>query len=575
MTLPSRARAALALLLVAAAGGCGRGDGRPRSVLLVTLDTTRADALGAFGGPRGVTPNLDALAAESVLYTYAHTVTPLTLPAHASMLTGLYPLRHGVRENGLWALPEEASTLAERARGAGYRTAAFLAAVVLERRFGLAQGFDVYDAPDAPAVEATTHPAERSGPEVVALAERWLRARDRARPFFLWVHLFDPHGPLQAPPELVRRAGGNPYLGEVAHADQALGTLLRTLRDEDLLDSTWVVVVADHGEALGEHGEPAHGAFAYESTLRVPLLVRHPDGARAGERDASVVSVVDVFPTLLEAMGLPRDPDADGTSLCGAGPPAERGVYFEAYAGFIAYGWSQLAGWLDARGKYVHSSRPELFDPRADPGETRDLVAERAGELERYRAAIAALARRPALEARAAGVDAELSDALRALGYAGVGSALQRLPDPLAPSDRPSPASRMAEHRRALRAMELANQGRLEEAAAELALLAQAAPDDYFVLDRLGDALKRLKRYREAIAPLARVANEGPAWSYSLFTLGICLLETDRHDEALAAFRRALAADPGLARTVAAMLETLRRRGDDALAERYASLLGG
>ena len=573
MTFPSRCAAAFLLVLAACAESNGR-DAPRLSVLLVTLDTTRADAVGACGGPAGVTPTLDALAAESAVFTYAHTVTPLTVPAHTSMLTGLYPLRHGVRENGLWALSEDALTLAERARSAGYQTAAILGAVVLDARFGLAQGFDLYDVPERPAVQASTHPAERRGPEVARLALEWLRARDPERPFFLWVHLFDPHAPLEAPPEYLRRTNDNPYLAEVAVADAAVGELVAFLRAERLLDTTYLAVVADHGEGLGDHGEPGHGAFVYESTLRVPLLLRHPDGRRAGERDGSVVSVVDVFPTLLDAMGLEVAAGIDGTSLLDSSPASGRGVYFEAYAGWIAYGWSQLTGWLDADGKYVHSSRPELFDPRADPRETRDLAAERPEQVERARAAIAALDRLPALHpAGAETSDPELASELRALGYAGVGSALERLPAPLAPSDRPAPATRMAEYRRALRAMELANQGQLAEAASELEALAEECPDDWFVLDRLGDALKRLKRYDEAIACLSRVANEGPAWSYSLFTLGICLMETDRHDEALATFRRALAADPGLVSTVEAMLETLRRRGDEDLAQIYAVLL--
>ena len=524
------------------------------------------------------------------MFDRAYTVTPLTLPAHASMLTGLYPLRHGVRENGLWSLSEEAQTLAESAREAGFHTGAFLASIVLDQRFGLDQGFDVYEQPERPAVAATTHAAELPGREVVERAIAWLaskRAEDPDRPVFLWIHLFDPHGPWDPSDEHRRRAGGSPYHAEVAVADDAVGMLRSFLAESGLEREATLLVVADHGEGLGDHGEPSHGAFAYESTLRVPLFLRLPgaSGPEARERAARtqrLASVVDVHATLLSAMGLSAIAGVDGIDLHGVLDEAiggtqpesdDRGVYFETYAGYIAHGWSPLAGWVDARGKYVHSSSPQFFDIANDPREQRDLVEERT-DVTRYRDAIASLAELPVLSAGDADVlDPALAGELQALGYAAVGVPREPLPHPLAPSDRPSPPSRMQSYRETLLAMELANQGRLGEAAERLATLASEHPDDFFVLDRLGDAWKRLGRHEEAIEPLRRVADDGPAWPYSLFTLGICLLETERHDEALAIFRRALANDPGLVQTTRAMLDTLAARGDGDLAQRYATLL--
>ena len=327
------------------------------SILLVTLDTTRADALGCLGGRPGVTPRLDALAREGVLYTQARTTAPVTLPAHASMFTGLYPIRHGARDNGRTPLPPEATTLAELAREAGLETAAFVAAAVLDDAWGLDQGFETYVDPTRPhdgSVSAMY--VERSAEEVVGDALRWLRERDAGRPFLLWVHLFDPHAPYVPPPAFARQAGGDPYLGEVARADAGVGALLDELARQDLDDETLVVVVSDHGEGLGDHGEVTHGSLAYDTTLRVPLIVRHPDGRRAGTRSDEAASVVDVLPTVAAALGLEAPAGIDGVDLGEPLDGAERGIFFETSYGFLHYGWSPISGWLEGGLKYVHDA---------------------------------------------------------------------------------------------------------------------------------------------------------------------------------------------------------------------------
>ena len=307
---PSARGAALLALVCAACGGEGDSAGtsrargeHARSVVLVTLDTTRADALSSYGGTEGLTPHLDALAEESLVFDRAYTVVPLTLPSHASMLTGLIPPRHGLRVNGASRLPEEAVTFAEVARAGGMETAAFVSAVVLDAAFGLAQGFEEYDAPSHSLVQADSHYADRTGTEVVDRASAWLSARDPGTRFFLWVHLWDPHGPWDPPPELRARAPHDEtgYLGDVALADQAFGRLMETLRTTGHADEAMVVVVADHGEAFWEHGEYSHGALLFEPTMRVPLIVRFHDGHRAGERSDAIASVVDLFPTMTAA----------------------------------------------------------------------------------------------------------------------------------------------------------------------------------------------------------------------------------------------------------------------------------
>jgi len=536
------------------------------SVLLVTLDTTRADALGAYGRSPSVTPNLDQLATEGVVFERAFTTAPLTLPAHTSMMTGLFPPRHGVRDNGIAALPQAATTLAERARTAGFQTAAFLGSVVLDLGFGLEQGFDRYEAPARRFYQGPTMGySERPAIEVAALASSWLEARDPRRPFFLWVHLWDAHSPYEPGPDLLEHAGGDPYLGEVAACDVALGRILATLRAGQWLDSTLIVVVADHGEAFGEHDEVSHGAYVWNTTLHVPLILRLPSSDDAGERVREIASVVDVYPTALEAMGLELGKDEagaiDGVSLLGPGPNAKRGVYFESYYGFVSYGWHPLTGWLDRDGKYIHSRRPLFFDFERDPGEEHDLLAQRAGKLAAYREAITALAGAPVLALDAEGIDPELKRSLQAVGYAAVADASTGLPDPLSNLELADPHERTAEQLEIQRA-----QGRIaagDHASAEVTLeaLVRANPRNLFAWDRLALCRMRMQRFAEAIGPLERVLAEGPGqadtWSY----LGACRLVLGEDQKALAAFTSALELDPYHVQALGGLLHIMEGAG--------------
>jgi len=567
---PARRRAAGAVLAAALAWGAGCSESAPPrgawSALLVTLDTTRRDALGCYGAAGDPTPNLDRLAREGIRATAAYTVAPLTLPSHASMLTGLVPPRHGVRDNGLWALSDAAPTLAEAARAAGLDTAAFVGALVLDERFGLDQGFDVYRGPSPASEGSGAHFPELPAREVVDRALDWLDGRDPAKRFFLWVHLFDPHGPHEPPEPFAKRFPLDPYLAEVASADHQIGRLLDGLRDAGELERTFVLFVADHGEAFGEHGEMSHGAYCWETTLRVPLLLRHPDGRCAGTTLDAITSVVDVAPTLADAMGIAGPEGMDGVSLYGRAPAAARGAYFESYDGFLAYGWSPLVGWIDADAKYLHSSEPQLFDVRADPGETRDLVAERPRDVERARAAIAALVARSRVAAADGALDGELVGAIRGLGYAAVAGAEVELPPPLAPSDRPSPQSRVEEQERCVRALGMIGLGLHADAERLLANVLEQNPDNAFALDRIATCRMRLGRPEEAIEPLTRLVERGAAQPGSWFNLGECLAAAGRADEALGAFERAAAADPRQPVFLRRLAEVLAGRGEDARA---------
>ncbi len=532
---------ALACALLVSA--CGGGETGPRSAVLITMDTTRRDAITCFGGPPGVTPFLDALAEESVLYLEARTVAPITLPSHASMLTGLYPPRHTVRDNSLTPLPQAATTLAELARERGLRTGAVIAALVLTRAFGLDQGFEEYTEPARQSVPGGQPFGVRSADQVTDAALEWLGRRDPDQPYLLWVHYFDPHKPYYPGQAFKDQVGGDPYLASVARMDASIGRLLEALRAEPDFDETLVVVVADHGEGLGEHDEDTHAAFVYDTTIRVPFLIRYPDGYGAGERRTESVSVTDVYPTLVEALALGNPGDVDGQSLYRRTVAPDRGVYFESYYGLLYYQWSPLAGWADADGKYVHSSAPEFYATDSDPHETANLIAERAGDVERYRAELRRLAQRDALDPADSIADRSIVEDLQALGYAGLGGAGD-LPDPLDAGDGASPHARPDELRMLVASWNHATRGEHDAAVRLLELVVAESPRNHDALARLGKYLLILERYEEGIAALERFVKVGPPWPEPYRNLGLAYEKVGNDDKAIEWLLRALEVDP-------------------------------
>jgi len=555
-----RSRIVAAALLLAAAA-CAPAGPAPRSALILTLDTTCPEALGCYGGPAGLTPNLDRLAREGVRFEMARAVAPLTLPAHASIFTGLYPPRHSVRRNGETVLPGAAHTLAEAARERGFQTGAFVAAVVLAPEFGLAQGFERYDAPATPADVEEHLAASRPADEVAERALSWLRARERGRPFFLWLHFYDPHFPY-APPEAARaRAGGDAYLGEVAAMDAAIGRVLGELEREGVLDDTLVAALADHGEGRGRHGEETHGAFVFESTLRIPMLVRLPARAHAGERVAEPVSQVDLYPLVAAELGLPLAPELDGRDPLR--PDAERGAYFESYFGTNSFGWSPVAGWADRRGKYVHSSAPEFFDLAADPGETHDLLAERADDVERARARMRALCALPRLASTALEPGfVDLQREIESLGYAGVGADDGQAgePEPLAASTKKSPHRMVQAYEDYMHGRKLHEEGGPREEACVLLERAVAAnPENHKAWFTLGLARQALGRHQGAADAFAvAMTQPGGERIPAELNLAVNLYNLGRRAEALAHLEHALSdtvGPPGALELYARLLE--------------------
>src|SRR4051812_5709084 len=334
-----------------------------QNVLLVTIDTLRADALSAYGGP-AETPNLDRLASHGARFTFAHAHTVVTLPSHTSILSGHFPYEHGIRDNSGFRVRPGTSTLATRLKPRGFATGAFVGGFPLTKRFGLTPGFDVYDdqMPETRGAIEISMP-ERRADLVVGRATEWIGKQGGK--FFAWVHVYDPHSPYRPPEAFATRYAQQPYYGEVAFVDRSLGPLFDRL--SALSRPPLVIVTADHGESLGEHGELTHGMFAYEPTLRVPLIVARvsPSAANAAPIVIdSAVRHIDLAPTVLEAVGAERDASLPGASLVpvvNGGDRADRPSYFEAMTYNLVRGWAPLRGVLQERGKYIDLPIPELY----------------------------------------------------------------------------------------------------------------------------------------------------------------------------------------------------------------------
>lgn len=396
--------------------------------MLVTIDTLRADAVGFAGNASAETPHMDRLAATGWVFERAHAHSVMTLPSHANLLTGQLPYEHGVRDNAGFVLPEGVPTAAEAFAGAGFRTAAFVAAFPLDARYGLDRGFEIYDDSYPEGSTRGFAVAERSGEEVVAAASSWWE-RHEGDPRFLWVHLYEPHVPYEPPPPFSARFAGNPYLGEVAAADHYVGRLMESVAPVGGSSDILVVVTSDHGEGLGDHGEKTHGLFAYESTLAVPLVF-WAESLTPARLDAPV-SHVDVLPTMLDAAGIEVSafPDLTGRSLWRAaggssGAAVSAPTYFEALRPNLERGWAPLRGVI-AEGraaadggarllKYISLPRPELYDLAADPAEVRNLHDAEASATEEFAAMLPVESEWPPV---AGAVSDEERRALQSLGY--------------------------------------------------------------------------------------------------------------------------------------------------------------
>jgi len=528
---------ACAAAVAAGASGCRQppaplkpGALRGANVLLVTIDTLRADHVGAYGNRLGLTPTLDRLAREGLRFqkTYAH--VPLTLPSHTSLMTGAYPFVTGVRDNGSFRFDGSRPTLASTLKAAGYRTGAFVGAFVLDARFGLNAGFDVYDDRyGSRSAGGELSVLERPADKVLDAAVSWIAklgdAAAATAPWFAWAHLYDPHEPYDPPEPFRTRYASDRYAGEIAFTDAQLGAAIDRLARSGRLAHTLVVVAADHGESRGDHQERTHGLFAYDATLRVPLVLWAPPVIHPGVF-TGMARLVDVMPTVLDLLGV-EGATPSGRSLrplVGDDPSGDDpGSYFEALNANLTRNWAPLAGLVSGGFKLIDLPIPELYDLGADPAEQNNLYVRRqelAKPLERQLDVLRAEAKATTV----APVDRETIQRLRSLGYV------------VAPAPRPArsftarddPKTLVALNNRLDEALDSLKTGAPEAAERTLKALIGARPDFTVAYDRLALLYRETGRIQQAIATLEAAARDGVADAASLAALGGYLQEVGK-----------------------------------------------
>jgi arylsulfatase A-like enzyme/thioredoxin-like negative regulator of GroEL len=515
------------------------------NVLVITIDTLRADHLGPYGYARLKTPAIERLAREGVVFKAAYTTAPLTLPAHCTIFTGLLPARHGVRDNGGFFLEPTRPTLATELKARGYSSAAFVSAFVLDSRWGLSNGFDEYydnfrvSLGDLAAMARV----QRQGGETWAQAREWIAAHAADR-FFVWMHLFDPHTPY-APPEPFRtRFADRPYDGEIAYVDSILSEVVEELSRRSLLQKTMVVVLSDHGEGLGDHDEDEHGLLVSDTTLHVPWIVRLPDRQFAGTVVDRPVSLVDVMPTVLDLTGAPVPNAIDGTSRVGLMRAPASGqtdvLYAETLYPRLRFGWNELLSVRTDRFKLVRGGRTELYDYVNDPGETRNLAGERPEIVSRLDGIAARLARDADPSSRAPRTDAAAASRLRSLGYVSGSASIAGAG--ISPAD---PRDKTAAYRELMRAHRLLEEGDEREGIGTLQRLIAREPAFDAAHRSLREAWATRGRTAEAERWLRGRLAERPGDVRLLIDLAAIHRAAGQPDRALTALNAALRQDAG------------------------------
>jgi arylsulfatase A-like enzyme/tetratricopeptide (TPR) repeat protein len=555
------AAAALAWIFLgrpgAGAGTIGRlwarqGVKKP-NVILVTMDTTRADHLACYGYPGVRTPTLDALAGRGVLFEQAATAAPLTLPAHSTIMTGMYPTYHGVRINGNTALSDEQTTLAEVLSAQGYRTGAFIGAFVLDARWGLKQGFQHYD--DQFDLKKYKHldlgEVQRPGNEVMDAALAWLEA-EKANPFLAWIHLYDPHVPY-APPEpyaseYARRGPAGLYDGEIAFMDEQIGRCIDWLARNGLDKSTVIVLVGDHGESLGSHGESTHGYFVYDYALHVPFLAVTPFEGLRGKRVPTQVSTADVFPTILGLLDFASPVKVQGRSLVRLMFDPERKddvpAYGESMSPNLQFGWSALHALRTERYKYIDAPRAELYDLVRDPGEQMNILPQSSDVARRMKSELDRLMTETSLGApkpQAANLDKETMERLSALGYVGTPVSAKKASGEAGPLA--DPKDKLPVYRSVTRAGELLLEEKYDEAAVELESALRDDPTIPQALLLLSTCYVELGRAEDAKAKLDILLKVDPESVQALISLANILLQEGKTEDVIALCKRTLSVD--------------------------------
>jgi arylsulfatase A-like enzyme/Flp pilus assembly protein TadD len=511
------------------------------NVVLITLDTTRADHLGCYGYSRGKTPNLDALARDGVRFESVYAQVPLTLPSHCSIMTGTYPIYHNVHNNGTYVLPPDQTTVAKVLKNNGFQTAAVVASFSVDSRFGLNQGFDHYDDNLQPGLPFKPANSERKAGEVAELFSAWLDGRAPRR-FFAWVHFFDPHFPYDPPPPYDREFADNPYDGEIAFMDAAIGAVVEKLRGKNLLERTLFVLAGDHGEGFGEKVETGHGVFLYDETLKVPLILYSPGHLPAGKVIASRVRLIDIAPTILDMVNVPVPRPFQGLSLT----PSIRGKkakdldsYLETFYPRENYGWSELTGLISGDWKFIRAPKPELYNLKTDPAEKRNEIAASGNVASEMNRRLEALVKESAGIAGASNrsLTAAEQERLRSLGYVSFsgGGAKSFYPDPKDELD----VLRLSQQ-----AATFELEGKFAEAGDAYAKLVPLMPDAPESYVNLALIQARQKKFDEAIATLRQGAARIPGSEAVLSRLGYTYLVTGRFQEALETMNQVLDRNP-------------------------------
>jgi arylsulfatase A-like enzyme/Flp pilus assembly protein TadD len=550
------------LVCVAGLAASALAAGTPTNVVLITLDTTRADRMGFLGSERGLTPNLDALAKQSAIFTHAYSQVPLTSASHATILTGTYPQFHQVLDFPM-PLTKAIPYAPEILRAHGYRTAAFIGSLALDPTAGAPgfdRGFDIYDAgfqSKGIRNQSRYQTVERRGGEVVARALAWLDKHPKG-PYFLWVHLYDAHDPYDPPEPYKSRYAAQPYDGEIAYEDSAVGKLLRQLKVRGLYDKSVIAVMADHGESLGAHGEDTHGIFLYDETIHVPLLIKLPRGS--GKQIENRVELVDVLPTLLQAVGIEIPKEIQGESLLGlmtmttmkggaakgegADAWRDRAAYAESDYPFLAYGWNALQSLRTGKYLYIQAPRRELYDQTADPKAEHNLASESvavadtlAGRTDAFRQKTSSK-----LEAPTVAVDMATRDKLAALGYVASNNASKTG----ASGQGPDPKDKIATANVIRRVNTLFENGRFEEAIPILQQLIAKEPGMAILYGKLGGSYMKLHDYEKAVPVLRNAVELDPSLTMAQLDLGRSLLRTDDMGGATTVFEGLVARIPNL-----------------------------
>ena len=505
--------AALLVAVIALSAMPARAATRP-NIILITLDSIRADRMGFLGSKAGLTSNLDRLARQSMVFEQAYSQTPLTVVSHATILSGTYPQTHRVTEFGARLAPT-LPFIPDLLQVRGYQTAAFVGTIALDPKNGLASGFDrgftLYDAgfrPPQRGLEKTS--ADRAAAQVVARANAWL-ARDLKQPFFVWVHLNDPQS-----------ASASPYNAAVAAADAAVGKLIAALRTAKLYDDGLIMIASDHGQSLGAHGEETHGVFLYDETVHVPLLLKFPQNQNAGKRVTARARLVDVAPTILEIAGVPIPSQMQGQSLLRiAKANADQPVYSISNFPQQAFGWSSLESWRAGKYLYIKAPKPELYDLAADPGATHNLAQTSKATLETIAGQLDAFDRRfsdAGNTSRGSELTSSEMQKLASLGYVG----LQRSTAPTSATGV-DPKDEIATANKILSALATLNEGKPERAVAILQPVLSAGSKMYLAQFVMGAALARQQQYPQAIEYLRRAIELQPDSTWAHYEMGSSL----------------------------------------------------